>query len=630
MSSRLSAFAALNNSDSEDEDVDYENTPLTNQNLTSDLVIDLGVGPVRSADNDSSQYTSNEALNSSTVILVEGENIVHHQGFQLIGLNCDETLIFKGQYSVLVISGSVIIEMFELKESKELYVNASDLNSFPSITTSKSQQKIIPPFSKPFNTVIKVSNVTDDLNMNDISKLYPHLKNMYIPEHPLNKSTTTFGNWSYTFANLIMPEPNRISTTVSRSWKACFDQLISNFRRTERSKTVLIVGNKNTGKSTYLRLLTNYILSQDLTQTIQILDIDPGQPEMCPPNCIALAETTRPFIGTHDPQVIQSKITTKFIGFNSPNIQPLNYLYQLGKLLKLKEKERNKITIINSPGWVKGFGTEIMSHLAESTEISYLVQLSADHRDLDILKELNWSFETEVIKLESVSKLANVSTYSPAIIRNYKLLSYTHFDQLHRKFDFNPLIFKSPYMLPYIGATNQLNKMKSFAGVVGISAFETNGLEVSTLIECLECQYAALVTVNADEISLLVDSKKLTSNSKLPILIEDSNIQKVDSKFYGFCIIHSVDTKNQIFNIYTPIEVDKLAQSLLSNAEKLILVKGKQQVVIEEMYSNQIIKGDAKYWSSFGFECLPYLTPGLTTDVVGGKTVGVRRNIQRH
>lgn len=630
MSSRLSAFAALNNSDSEEESPDFENVPLTNQNSTSDLVIDLGVGSAPAIHTNSNYYAPSEVITSSTVALVEGDNIVYGQGFQLIGLNCNETLILKGQYTIKVTFGSVTIDMFQLQESKELYINASNLNSLPSITTMELRQSLISPFTKPFNAVIQISNVTSKMDMNNITNLYPHLKNLYTPEHSANKATTSFNNWSYTFANLVMPEPNKISVTASTSWRASFDQLTSNFKLSEKSKTVLILGNKNTGKSTYLRLLTNYMLSQNLTQTIQILDIDPGQPEMCQPTCITLAEVNRPFVGTHDPFLNEGKMTTKFIGFSSPNLQPINYLYQLGKLIEIKEKDKNKITIINSPGWVKGYGTELMSYLANATEISFLVQLTSDRRDLDVLKEIDWSRATEIIKLESISKLANVSTYSPAIIRNYKLLSYIHFDQVLKTFDFNPLIFKSPYMLPYIGTTNSLNKLKLFQGIVGVSVFESDGMIPSSIANCLECQYAALVTVKSEDISHLIDLKKATISSKLPLLIEDSKFQKINSKFYGLCVIHSVDTKSQVINIYTPINVEELANNLLSTSEKLLLVKGKQEIPIEEMYSNQIIKNDAKYWSSFGLECLPYLSPGLNTDVVGGKTVGIRRNIQRH
>lgn len=627
MSGRLSAFAALNNSDSEDENQDFESAPLTNQNSTSDLVINLGLGSGNTY-NYGVQAFPQEITFNSTVSLVENDNIVHFQGYQLIGLNRAETLIFKGQYTVHVVYGSVTMDMFTINESKSVNVNSSDINSFPCIQTHNTESNIVSPFQKSFNSVIKVFNVTSGNDISGITSLYPHVRNLYNCEHSSNKSTTTFGNFSYSFANLVMPEPNKISTTISSSWMSSFRKLMSDFKSSERSKSVLIIGNKNTGKSTYLKLLTNFILSENLGQSVQILDMDPGQPELCQPSCITLTEMKHPFIGTHDPHLYEAKCVTKYVGFTSPNVQPLNYLYQLGKLLEIVRKDKNKITLINSPGWVKGFGAEIMSILSDSIDISFLVQLTSDDRDLDILREIDWSSDTEILKLESISKSSGFSSYPPPVIRNYKLFSYMHFDQITKKYDFNPLIFKSPYMLPYLGTTNNINKLSTFEGIVGVSIFESDGMPPTSVPQCLECQYAALVTVKTNTLENLIDMNKMISTNKLPNLIDDVKFQKVESKFYGICAIQSVDIKNQVINIYTPIKVEKLIENLLQKDERLLLVKGREDIPIEEMYSSQIIKNDALYWSSFGLGCLPYISPSLN-DAVGGKTVGIRRNIQR-
>lgn len=61
----------------------------------------------------------------------------------------------------------------------------------------------------------------------------------------------------------------------------------------------VVCGGKGVGKSTFLRVLTNCILSRQMTEGrgVLILDFDPGQAEFTPPGCLAVVLVKAPLLG---------------------------------------------------------------------------------------------------------------------------------------------------------------------------------------------------------------------------------------------------------------------------------------------------------------------------------------------
>jgi polynucleotide 5'-hydroxyl-kinase GRC3/NOL9 len=645
MSARLSAFAALNNSDSDsdsypDSDINSNSNSSLNDKLIDPqektaIEVNLPLGNTCITDYTLFDDNSQTPIVISNITLVPNQNIFYFPNYQLIGLQKSDILILKGQYQLSTLQGSIEIDSCILKSDSKnhLVINASSINSLPYIRPlSSTSSEILSPFTKSFQSIIKIENIND--NFSTFPNLYPHIKYLYVSDNSTNKFD--FEDYQYSFAILLEPETNKYSTLIPTSWKSCIKKTSIDFKTSDINKTVLIIGNKNTGKTTFMKILTNTLLSnEDLShKKIQILDIDPGQPELCLPGCISLSEISTPLIGTIESfKINKQNEIIKYLGFNSPNIQPLNYLCKLNQLLDIIENNKRKdiITLINSPGWVKGFGAEIISHIASSIPLSYLIQLSNEAKNLDILTEINWHKQTNIIKLHSINKSNSNSIYSPSVIRTYKLLSYIHYDFKSKLFNFDPLIFQSPYRISYLSSP-QKDQILNFKGIIGVSIYDSYGLLDSDLSNALECQYMALMTISQDVLKNLqtnFQTSLTTSSTDIPIIFDESYIQASDVNFYGLCIVHSVDLKNKLINIYTPIDLSILKDKLLGDAEKLILVKGREDVPMEEIYSSQIIKGPAQYWESFGLDCLPYVSSSLTNDAIGGKTVGIRRNIQR-
>lgn len=647
MASRLSAFAALNNSDSDsDSDLNPNLNSIPNSNSNNDLnsnqtkniesenilSIDLGLG--NGLLNYSSLNTQFIPILNTNFNLTENENIIYNNDNIIIGLQNNDLLVIKGQYNLSLLFGTLIIDSYILNDnSKSLIINASNLNSLPCLKSLNNSTKFNSKyFTNSFSCIIKLSNFND--NMQDLQNLYPHLKNLYSFDNT---------NINYTFSILTKPEQNKIAISLSESWIYHLNNLSSNLINNLNTLplNLLIIGNKNTGKSTFLKLLANSLLSnntlkKDNKKIIQILDIDPGQPEFCLPGCICLTKINYPLIGTiqsfnlsndnNNNNIVNNSII-KYYGFTSPNIQPLNYFNQLNDLIDKINNSKNTITLINSPGWVKGFGTEIISNLNNSLNLNYLIQLSNDSKDLDLINDLNWDKnKTKILKLPSINSLNN---YSPTVIRNFKLLSYIHYDFNLKNFNFNPLIFNSPYRISYASSEfKEIKKLNQFNGIIGISILDSQGLLISDLPQSIECQFMSLITIPKSSILKLENNFKFLNN--YPNLIDENLIKSISSnwKFYGLCVIHSVDLVNKTINLYTPINLENLKNNIFSNNEKLILIKGKEELSIDEIYSNQILK-NCTYWSNFGLSCLPYVSENINNEIAGSKSVSIRRNIQR-
>jgi len=438
MTSRLSAFAALNNdseSESENESLTAASVDTasngTGNNTTFQLVL-----PV---------YTSNFTLSSI--------NTKKFDDYQLIALPKDGVLVLKGQYSVMPYHGSFKIDNYTPKASEILKVNASNITALPTIVSVDSglESSEFPGYF----TVIKVMNHND--NMESITNLFPNLRSLYYSDKNFYDN--------YTFASMVSAESNRFATNLHPSW----DNQINKISAT--TPAVFIIGSKNSGKSTFLKLLLNKLVSSK--RTVQVLDMDPGQPEFCLPGCISLSEVSHPIIGTKVPDET-TKSTTKFIGFTSPNIQPVYYMNQLKSLISLIDA--SKPLLINAPGWVKGFGVEIINFLQSNISFSHVIQLT-DGTPLEL-------FDTDIniINVPCMNRNECI-TYPPNLIRKFKLISYMH--RAGSLYDFNPLVFRSPLRVSY-STENNLVKLKNFHGIIGVTIFDSQGIVIEELVIILE------------------------------------------------------------------------------------------------------------------------------------------------
>ncbi|KAH3668345.1 hypothetical protein OGAPHI_002099 [Ogataea philodendri] len=623
--SSISAFAALSTVDDDDDElIRYEQS----DEETQTAVADVGQQEVPVAQ----PYVPavSAATNASVVINCSrftptAQNVIYGSDYVIVGLNAGEFLMVKGQYSLKIQRGAVQIDSVLYHSSQEpIQIHALPISSIPIISAAQVtdhslvEDTISPEnehlFSSEYKSVVRIDNVFDGLEK--LGLLYPQLKNI----HPNREDNDEFVGsefeksfYSYSFRLLHTPS-NNLGTYINKDWKSALNGLVEDAEASQ-SIRVLVIGGKNTGKSTFLRLLLDQILSRELGIT-KLLDIDPGQPEYSLPDSISLTSHENPIHGVYFPFTRKTTTEARFIGFNSPQRQPLQYISQLKQLAEQVNMDSD-LLLINSPGWIKGFGIEILKELTATVNPTHLVYLSHGRDDdNELLNSLK--YEKLVFVPAFTSRGYDIVRYSPTQIRNFRFLSYFHYNYQEKRFDFEPLLAKSPYKVSYID-TGKRDKILSFSGLTGVFFLDSANINQQDLIECLETQIVAIFELEYDEFQNYYDEMsargQIDSLEPYPNLFRGS-LDPATAIFRGLALIHSIDTENKFINLYTPIKISNLVASLAANETKLILAKGRSEMPWEEIVPKMVSKSR-----------LPYVS--YTSSGKGAKSVNVRRNIQR-
>lgn len=598
--------------------------------------IDLGLGEenIVIQQNDQSFLNSND---DSFPVLCSDDihSMKKFNSYITIGLKSGHKLIVKGQYTLEVILGAIEIDSIKFTQNEKININASGINSLPLITSiidanfkdnDQRQPFTFDEILGEYDTIIRLHNL--EYGFSNLSLLLPQLRSLY----PYDSQ--------YTFKIITYPEPNTFSNTIPTIWKLCITQIM-NFSFSQPK--VLILGNKNTGKSTLLKMIVNRIISNG--KTVQVLDMDPGQPELTTPLNISLGKISMPIFGTVLPDLISVKDQiVKFFGFSTPAASPVTFLSHLENLILESQRFASLPLVINNPGWTKGFGVDLIKFLIEKIELTHIIILDQNNRELDLLKEINLSHgNTEIIHIPSIdlnSKSYNLDTasgaegntfISAAQIRQFKLLTNLH-KCGNDKFDFNPLLFKSPLRLSYCHDINRVDELIEFPGLNLVIVLDAQGLQPNHLLESLETQLVSLITVSSTflEAEINIGDTKRCKNS--PIILDEHIYNKLamsiesnkkdQFKFEGLAVVHSVDMVNHTINIYTSLDTAKLLQRLLKKSMKLLMVKGRGEFPLEELYHKEWFKEENTPLNS-----LPYIAP--STNIIASKSVSIRRNISR-
>ncbi|CAE6405083.1 unnamed protein product [Rhizoctonia solani] len=323
---------------------------------------------------------------------------------RIVLLNQGESLLFVGTIELMLLQGSIRL-----------------LGTI--ILPSKTSHKIFAPRSHPI-PVLDALGPPIDANLEGssqegphlISRLPKHITQFISPSHvvlvlqELVTGVEELGRVVQTFSGVFEPDVREKSTTqqVLRSaymyrsesqfdpsfdfpdeWQHAVTSILSLASNEEPADSgshlydtpvILVRGSKNSGKSTFSRLLANNLTRR--YQTVAFIDCDLGQSEFTPGGMVSLSLLKAPIFGppfTH----ISSPRYAHFVGGNSPKTSPSHYLAALGDLaqryqLELKYSEplsdntmdddsaKNSDSVplvINTQGWVKGLGADLLQSI---------------------------------------------------------------------------------------------------------------------------------------------------------------------------------------------------------------------------------------------------------------------------
>lgn len=145
------------------------------------------------------------------------------------------------------------------------------------------------------------------------------------------------------------------------------------------SRTICI-GGKGVGKSTFVRYMINAAVQRH--NAALLIDLDIGQPELFVPQCVSATLISEPLLGAG---YMQARAPDRALLFGELNVTvaPLRYFRCVLRLLRdcaARPEWQGVPWIVNTMGYNRGFGLEMMAALLRVFPITDVVQIQSQRR----------------------------------------------------------------------------------------------------------------------------------------------------------------------------------------------------------------------------------------------------------
>lgn len=303
-----------------------------------------------------------------------------------------QTLCFRGKCFLTCLYGRVEVMGFTLEEGQESYPLLSPASHCPlTITALKipgdSQNERTDPSSILRKYLSQASQRKLLLKMKSDSSLI-----LVEPmETPLTRFLSSFSDLSELFSppvtelmsavldtplnglGMIPLDGNIEGLKISQSCRDSLNTVVSACKGDmDGCAVILVYGTRNVGKSTYIRILINTLLNH--TTSVDYLECDLGQTEFTPPGCLSLSTVREPLLGppfTHQ----RTPEHMVYYGQSSCESDMDRYLECLKSLWRRRPQSRETPVIVNTMGWVKGPGFQLLVDLLRFLPVSHVIQL---------------------------------------------------------------------------------------------------------------------------------------------------------------------------------------------------------------------------------------------------------------
>ena len=580
---------------------------------------------------------------SESRFIPDDDNFLVFEDHIVVGLKTNEYLLVSGQCKVTVQRGAVKLNEVEYHHAdpeRSITIVASSSQSLPMISSTQildrdgvrdtinDHNKHL--FSSDYKSVIMITN--HSTGVEDIGLYWRPFKRFFgfggdSDVELLGEMERLFQ--SYTF-EIVLRNNGSLGMNLDAVWGTDIKSLCENITEDLESSVTMIIGNKNSGKSTLSKTLTNALL---LKQRLPVayLDLDPGQSEFSAPFTLSLTLIHEPVYGMYlfNPHQV---VSSHYYGFTTPQQHPDLYIAIAKSLLhsfmnKLKSQGIN--LVINTPGWIKGFGMDILNNISNEVEPDHLILLSGS---LDPGSPENAEILSTIIhkKAQVFQGIYHQSKYSPSQLRTWNKLLYFHRQDsasgLH--FDFKTHILdKPPLRLPY-----QVEEDPSFCGLnavlfLNVEPSEVGGENIALLLDAsivgfylIDYEYYS----SFPAVQLISPDQPLTMG--LALYSDMIDFRAPEVVFAGLGMIHSIDSTRHCFNVYLPSSVKNNLEVQMSNGMKLVMVKGEGDIPPAEFLKPELLKSASKKTANGSSVPLPYIS------FESNKVAGVwkmRRNVMR-
>ncbi|KAK9377200.1 uncharacterized protein V1513DRAFT_172725 [Lipomyces chichibuensis] len=598
-----------------------------------------------------------------------GENLLETDSTSLFCFSHGQRLVIKGQYSVRVIKGSISICSAKLIASTEFHkVFAPSTHPIPTIiadgkgkdipndTVRKELMEFIPFDFTPtvnsflqFDVIIAIRSLFT--GMENIEKICQNLKNVW---------TSPDGQNTRSYEVLYrVPQPPPVLVTPEEGWETRLRIISQRIRDSTTSDVmksrsedfrprILICGPKSAGKSTFARLLTNSLITSaglapdeipNRSTDLAYLELDPGQPEFGPSGVLSLNVIDFPMLGPSLTNTTLSNSVKAFhFGYTTPRDAPQDYIRYVDKLMSHYNNDLHRFAndnacqielplIVNTPGWTKGQGVEVLRQMIDIIKPSIIVYIGPRlaQPDMDTNFEL-----AEVLRTTSpnasLTELApcgvserKSAKYSAADLRVAQTMAYFH-STGGQTWDFRkPLTAWRPYIVRYSNGGD--------ADVCGIEILGYEKILDQHIPAAINGTVVGISAIAADA-ALKIRSAS-TGDSSLPIIDTPTIDADADAiNCLGLGIIRAIDQATKTLHILTPISPQTIFHAV-SSSNKIIFSRGRLPLPIWAAWDGDQSGVARRPWREVPYLSVDEIIGADVRAAVGGQSLRFRRNVMR-
>jgi hypothetical protein len=174
----------------------------------------------------------------------------------------------------------------------------------------------------------------------------------------------------------VNPEATAPALRVPVSWREALPGILSDVAK---GGSVAVCGSKNAGKSTCSRLLVNRLLSMGCPR-VALLDCDAGQPELTPPGLVSLRVVESPLLAPPYAHM-RPAYRSYFLGDVTAAPEPVLFTAYASELVEVYRRDLAGVPlVINTDGWVKGLGQDLLNSLLELLAPQHVIRLQGSER----------------------------------------------------------------------------------------------------------------------------------------------------------------------------------------------------------------------------------------------------------
>ena len=322
--------------------------------------------------------------------------------------------------------------------------------------------------------------------------------------------------------------------TIPSSWESICDKLVSQ----RRLLTVMVIGNVDSGKTSFCTYLANKALEKELK--VAVIDADLGQSDVGPPSTIGYSRIKTPIKDLFEVEAENAY----FLGLTSPSGVKKEIIEKLSSMKNTALKNNVDFLIINTDGWIDGeeaVAYKIM--LVEKTAPDIVVGIQHENELSTILSALKGK---EVLSVTSPSVIHARDKEKRKILRELSYKKYLKNAKI-QSFPLNWTNVEGAFFRAQNHSVESSRKMRMLLGA-DFAYFEETQSNVllvlkkgvwidENIIKEIEGEYGKNIKIvrEGDEEGLLVA------------------FQDVNRRFLGIGVLRGIDYKRRVMKVYTPV-----------------------------------------------------------------------------